>query len=149
MPLVATLCGLAWVSVALTVPKWPVTMYGMATDPLGLRIRRARERRRWTQKQLAEAMPASPQGRRPGVRSIGRWERGEAVPRNAIGALEVTLGISLSESGNGELWYNPEDPIERGIAEDPLLPQADKRAFIAQLRARREQYAPQAQEPPA
>jgi len=55
---------------------------------LGHRIRRARERRRWTQAQLAETLGV-------GVRSVGRWERGEVVPRSTIGALEQVLGIGL------------------------------------------------------
>lgn len=65
-------------------------MYGMAPDDLGLRIRRARERKRWNQQQLADAIGV-------GVRSVGRWERG-TVPRNAIGALEDVLGVDLTST---------------------------------------------------
>lgn len=60
-----------------------------APEDLGIRIRRARERKRWTQQQLADAVGAA-------VRAVGSWERGEAVPRNAIGALEELLGADLT-----------------------------------------------------
>ena len=115
----------------------------MATDrELGTRIRHARQRRFWRQTDLARAL-------RVNVKTVGNWERGGTIPRNRIPVIEDTLGIKLTEeSGNGVPWYNPEDPIERGIAEDPLLPGPDKREFIAQLRARRMKH-PQAQEPPA
>lgn len=62
---------------------------------MGLRIRRARERKRWTQLQLAAEVGAS-------VRAIGSWERGEVVPRNAIGALEELLSIDLTAEGSME-----------------------------------------------
>ena len=117
----------------------------MATDKeLGTRIKHARQRRFWRQTDLAHAL-------RVNVKTVGNWERGGTIPRNRIPVIEDTLGIKLTEGSgsNGIPWYNPDDPIERGIAEDPLLPEPDKRAFIAQLRARRERYAPQAQEPPA
>lgn len=81
----------------------------MSDTNLGLRIRRARERRRWSQQQLAAAFPPDPQGRRPSLRSIGRWERGEAVPRGAIGALEDILGVKLTG--------DEEDEIERVAAD--------------------------------
>lgn len=123
-------------------------MYGMTSEGLGLRIRRARERRRWTQKELAEALPADPQGRRPGVRSIGRWERGEAVPRNAIGALEDVLGVSLEDGAEPEEVYT--DPAERAIWEDPLLPSIElRRSLIGQLRAARREQSQRVQRPPA
>src|SRR5262249_27062052 len=65
-------------------------MYGMAGSDLGVRIRRARERKRWSQEELAAALDV-------GARSVGRWERGEAVPRSSIGALEQVLGGDLSD----------------------------------------------------
>jgi transcriptional regulator with XRE-family HTH domain len=116
----------------------------VATDKeLGTRIRRARERRHWYQADLARAIGVN-------VKTVGNWERGQTIPRSRIGAIEDTLGIKISEeSGNGVPWYDQDDPIERAYAEDPSLPEADKRMFVAQLRARRERYAPQAQEPPA
>src|SRR5215472_4152197 len=81
----------------------------MADSDLGTRIRRARERKRvtgkpMTQQQLADAIGAS-------VRAVGSWERGEAVPRSAIGALEAVLG---DLSGEEAVPYEPDTP-ERGI----------------------------------
>jgi transcriptional regulator with XRE-family HTH domain len=69
----------------------------MATDPLiGTTIRRARERRQWTQQQLADAIGVSP-------RTIRNWEQGRVRGiRNRTGALEQVLGITLDgDSGNG------------------------------------------------
>lgn len=112
----------------------------MAPADLGMRIRRARERKRWSQRQLADAVSA-------GTRTVGRWERGEAVPRNRIGTLEQVLGIRLSEGGDEEERYT--DPAEVAIWEIPALPASEKRVFIAQLRAKRREHAPRAHEPPA
>jgi transcriptional regulator with XRE-family HTH domain len=65
----------------------------MATGlSLGTLIRRARERKRWTQQQLADAVGK-------GVRTVNDWENGRTSPRSSIGALEDVLGISLSEPG--------------------------------------------------
>jgi ribosome-binding protein aMBF1 (putative translation factor) len=61
----------------------------MAGTDLGTRIRRARERKRWSQQDLADAIGVA-------VRTVGSWERGEAVPRNALGALEDVLGMDLT-----------------------------------------------------
>lgn len=71
----------------------------MAEAPadLGLLIRRARERKRWSQQRLATEIGV-------GARSVGRWERGEAMPRSAIGALELALGVSLAD---GEARLTP------------------------------------------
>jgi transcriptional regulator with XRE-family HTH domain len=64
----------------------------MTTDEeIGTAIRRARERRGWTQQQLADEVGVS-------LRAVGDWERGRTSPRNAIGRLEQVLGISLSET---------------------------------------------------
>jgi len=63
----------------------------MATEPrIGTRIRRARERRRWTQQKLADALGVS-------VRTVNDWENDRAYPRSSIGALDSVLGISLSD----------------------------------------------------
>jgi transcriptional regulator with XRE-family HTH domain len=65
-------------------------MGGMAAEPrLGTRIRRARERRRWTQQRLADELGVS-------LRAVGDWENDRAYPRNSVGALEEKLGVDLS-----------------------------------------------------
>src|SRR5262249_33527204 len=72
-------------------------MYGMAGSDLGVRIRRARERKRWSQQELADELSKLRPDKPPvGVRSVGRWERDEAVPRGDLGALEYVLGVDLS-----------------------------------------------------
>jgi len=63
---------------------------GMAGESLGTRIRRARERKRLSQQELAEAVGAS-------LRAVGDWENDRRKPRNRTGALEEILGVSLDE----------------------------------------------------
>lgn len=65
-------------------------MCGMAADHIGTRIKRARERLRWTQRNLADAVGVN-------VKSVDNWENGRTSPRSAIGALEDVLGVSLSD----------------------------------------------------
>lgn len=62
----------------------------MATQmpTLGARIRRARERARLSQEELAERVGAS-------VRAVGDWENDRRKPRNRLGALEEVLGVAL------------------------------------------------------
>jgi transcriptional regulator with XRE-family HTH domain len=98
-------------------------MYGMAVNDLGIRIKRARERKRWSQQQLAAALGV-------GARSVGRWERGEAEPRNSIGALEAVLGVDLT---SGE----PPDPNEEALMALDLDP-AERRKLIEAYRAIRD-----------
>lgn len=69
----------------------------------GKDIRKARERRRLSQEELAALLQVS-------SKSIGRWERGETIPKSALGALEQVLALgdhpdepSLSEASNAEL----------------------------------------------
>lgn len=64
----------------------------MATDrQLGTRIKRARERKRLSQQELADALGVSRS-------AVNAWETGRAYPRSAIGALEDVLGIDLSDA---------------------------------------------------
>lgn len=91
-----------WPKVALVSTAMPT-----ADLPTGEQIRRAREARRMTQEQLARELGV-------GTRSIGRWERGEAVPRSALGAIRQLLdlednrddaqaGPRLADASDGEL----------------------------------------------
>ena len=69
-------------------------MRAMAAElALGTRIRRARERRRWTQQQLANALRVS-------VRTVNDWENDRTQPRNSLGALEDVLGTRLDAPGS-------------------------------------------------
>ena len=85
-------------------------MRDMAAElALGTRIRRARERKRWTQQQLADALSVS-------VRTVNDWENDRTQPRSSIGALEHVLGVSLDESAPDR--YRPvSDELRRMIAE--------------------------------
>ena len=118
-------------------------IYGMAGTDLGTRIRRAREAKGYSQQELADRMPRRPDGRRSAsIRSVGRWERGEAVPRSALGALQEVLRPFFT--ANGSLPAPPSDPRERElwdllIAEDFDEPAAW--AVIEEYR-RRKQHRP-------
>lgn len=66
----------------------------MATDgPIGTRIRRARERKRMRQQDLADALGVSRQ-------TVDAWENNRAYPKSSIGALEEVLDVSLDGSGD-------------------------------------------------
>ncbi|HEY8474996.1 MAG TPA: helix-turn-helix transcriptional regulator [Natronosporangium sp.] len=78
---------------------------------LGLRLRRARERARLTQRELAE---------RVGVdrKTVGNWESGVSSPRSSLGRLEAVLkdyGFSL----DADPWPPPAsaDAVIRMIVE--------------------------------
>ena len=92
----------------------------------GLRIRRARERRRWSQQRLADELGV-------GIRTVGRWERGEAEPRNAIGALDDVLGLNLDDSP-------PVDPREQELRDvlTGVVPEKEIGQWIARYRAQRD-----------
>jgi transcriptional regulator with XRE-family HTH domain len=61
----------------------------MATEPaIGTKIKRARERQRWTQRQLAAELHVN-------IKTVDNWENGRTSPLNSIGALEAVLGIRL------------------------------------------------------
>lgn len=66
----------------------------MSTPSSGADFRRARERRRLSQEQLAALLGVS-------SKSVGRWERGEAIPKSALGAIEqvLNLGEQTGEPG--------------------------------------------------
>ncbi|WP_242892657.1 helix-turn-helix domain-containing protein [Actinomadura litoris] len=76
---------------------------------LGTRIKRARERKRMTQEDLASQL---------GVhrRTVDNWENGRSAPKNRLGALEEVLGIRLSS----------EPPTELDEPEENLPPPASK-----------------------
>jgi transcriptional regulator with XRE-family HTH domain len=71
----------------------------MATG-IGTRIKRARERKRWTQRQLADALGVD-------RKTVDNWENGRTRPASSIGAIEDVLGVSLSEDAGA-----PEVPRE-------------------------------------
>ena len=101
----------------------------MAADSLGTRIKRARERKRWTQQELAD---------RVGVnrKTVDNWENERAIPRSSIGALEHVLG----EDFNGP----PPDPEEEKIRDlgtdrGGWMDPARVGELVAEYRRRKEQ----------
>lgn len=110
-------------------------MYGMADNDLGIRIRRARERKRWSQRQLADALGV-------GVRSVGSWERGETEPRNSIGALEEVLAPYFAADAEAD----PQELEIRELAARLDLAPAEQQAWIDTYRARQRQGPPPGRE---
>jgi transcriptional regulator with XRE-family HTH domain len=110
----------------------------MATSPpISTAIKRARERRRWTQQQLAAALGVN-------VKTVDNWENGRTSPRSSVGALEEILGIQLGGEAAPALGLAAEfgelDEWEQAVADDPDLPDAEKRELISDSRAARAAY---------
>jgi transcriptional regulator with XRE-family HTH domain len=118
-------------SVALTCLETDITLWGMATEPaIGTLIKRARERKRWTQRQLADALHVN-------IKSVDNWENGRTSPRSSIGALEEVLGVSLDGAPAPQEDLVPTDEWEQSVLDDPYLPDEDKRWLIENSRAAR------------
>lgn len=101
---------------------------------LGARIRRARERARLSQEELATMVGAS-------VRAVGDWENDRRKPRNRLGALEDVLGISLDGGGPAAgAGLVPEDAWEAEVLASEILPDHVKDELVLRSRAAREQY---------
>jgi transcriptional regulator with XRE-family HTH domain len=100
----------------------------MASTPptLGTRIRRARERARLSQEELAQAVGAS-------VRAVGDWENDRRKPRNRLGALEDALGVSLDGVPEPEPQSLIPRSLRREIAENDDLTSAEKEAVLAAI----------------
>jgi transcriptional regulator with XRE-family HTH domain len=81
--------------VALLYLGLPCIMDSMATE-IGTRIKRARERRRWSQRELAERLGVN-------RKTVDNWENGRTRPANSIGALEDVLGVRLDDEPEPEL----------------------------------------------
>ena len=106
----------------------------MATDPhLGTLIKRARERKRWTQRQLADALGVD-------IKSVSNWETGRTSPKNSTGALEEVLGISLTARPEPEPGLVPGDEWEQSVLDDRYLDDEMKRFLITESRAARAEY---------
>jgi transcriptional regulator with XRE-family HTH domain len=108
---------------ALTSPKLPINIGNMATE-IGTRIKRAREARRWTQKQLADALKVD-------RKTVDNWENGRTQPRSSIGAIEDVLDVRLDgEPENGPLISQS---LLRAIANDENLTDEERVAVIAAI----------------
>lgn len=94
----------------------------MAADTrIGTRIRRARERKRMSQADLAEALQVSRS-------AINAWENDRAYPQSSIGALEDVLDVDLT----GE---DPQIPAHLQKKIDALSP--EEREYVMDLLTRR------------
>lgn len=77
--------------VMLTCAALCMTIQGMAADrSIGTRIRRARERLRMRQEDLAAALGVS-------RNTVDAWENERSYPKSSIGALEDVLGVTLDD----------------------------------------------------
>lgn len=104
----------------------------MATDlPLGTRIRRARERKRWTQQQLADALNVD-------RKTVDNWENGRTRPRSSIGAIETALDVNLSGEPDAGTSMDPEEQrLWDLLQDDPNLDDAGRRRLMENYRQNR------------
>lgn len=111
----------------------PMVIGMPSQPPIGAVIRRARQRLRMSQDELALKVGASRS-------AVNAWERDRAWPRNIV-ALEEVLGISLDGMPEPEL--EPTNEWERATLANDDLPDETKRAFILAWRAERAAYKAQ------
>jgi transcriptional regulator with XRE-family HTH domain len=100
----------------------------MEAQTLGTRIRRARERARLTQAQLAERLKVD-------RRTVDNWENDRTKPRSILGAIEEELGPLYGEP---ETPAEPEDESEtyrRAVREilDLKISDTQKSELIARV----------------
>ena len=106
----------------------------MATGTrIGTRIKRARERKRMRQQDLAVALGVS-------RTTVDAWEHDRAYPRSSIGALEDVLGISLGDAPAAAAELVPEDQWEADVLSDPDLTDELKVQLVNESRAARRAY---------
>lgn len=100
----------------------------MAPRPrIGTTIRRARERKRMTQQQVADLLGVS-------RTSVDAWENDRAYPRNSIGALEEVLGVSLGGEAAPPEELVAGNEWEAWVLAHPDIPDHIRRDIV--LRAR-------------
>lgn len=100
----------------------------MATESsLGTRIRRARERKRMSQQDVADALGVSRS-------AVNQWENDRAEPRSSIGAIEDLLGVNL-DGGQSVEPYVTQD--EATIWSLTTFSQDERLALIRALREER------------
>ena len=99
-------------------------MEGMATEPaIGTKIKRARERKRWTQRHLAALIGVS-------QKTVDNWEHGRTEPKSSIGALEEVLGVSLDDTPETEPAI-PKSLLREIMESDDLTPEERVRVIAA------------------
>ena len=107
---------------------------GMPPNPsVGTAIKRARERKRWTQRQLADALGVD-------IKSVDNWEHSRTRPRSSIGAIEEVLDVSLDGTPVPE---EPADEWERwelSVLRSPHLPPDVAAAIVTDARRARDEH---------
>ena len=117
---------MTWAALCLSVS-------GMATESrIGVRIKRARERKRMRQQDLAAAVGVS-------RTTVDAWEHNRAYPRNRIGALEEVLGISLDDAPALD-GLTGTDEWEDGVLADTEMSEELRVAIVRGSRAARAEY---------
>lgn len=97
----------------------------MAPHPrIGTRIRRAMERKRMRQSDLAKALGVSRS-------AVNAWINDRAYPQASIGALEEVLGISLDSADEEQL--RPISPELRKLVAETLEDEEVRRQVIGLL----------------
>jgi len=97
----------------------------MATD-IGTRIKRARERRRWSQQQLADKLEVD-------RKTVDNWENNRTRPRSSMGALEALLG---DLTGQPETQPRISESLRRDIMNDESLTPEERQAVIEAIEER-------------
>lgn len=94
---------------------------------IGRAIRRAMERKRMSQGDLAAALGVSRS-------AVNAWINDRAYPQNSLGALEEILGVKLDDDGSPTLAVVPhlDDDADPDLAEGlrRLLDEAERRKAI-------------------
>lgn len=99
----------------------------MAESSLGTRIKRARERRRWTQQELADRLGVD-------RKTVDNWENGRTTPRSSLGALEEVLGNLTDGDDEATPYPDPADPVEVALWGLTRFSERDRRVFIDAVR---------------
>ena len=90
---------------------------------VGARIKAERQKRGWSQNELASRIPGKTDGA-----AVGRWERGGVFPRaNTLDSIAQALEVDPSVLLSGE----PEPPSGSGDVLDALKPPASDLAHLA------------------
>jgi transcriptional regulator with XRE-family HTH domain len=108
-----------------------------AETRIGTKIKRARERKRMSQQELADKLGVSRS-------AVNAWERDRSYPRSSIGALEDILSITIDDEPAAAPGLVPTDEWEAAVLSDHDLPGDVKRAIVLDSRAARAAYSPQA-----
>lgn len=86
----------------------------------GDQIREERERRGWTQQQLAQLLKVS-------MRTVGNWERGATVPQNRSGAIREVLLSPKTGAEQGRRSRTDAEPGLRSCSDAELLAEIARR----------------------